>query len=126
VAIPSRLLLLLLLQQEVDHQLGLVVIQAPQLHLIMIIRTRVMVPVLLLLIVPLLVQALPQAQLTLETFLVPGVDETGRLISAGVETHVKLLIFQALFLLHQLMQLAESFAILEYIVSFFLLKNYHY
>jgi hypothetical protein len=126
VAIPSRLLLLLLLQQEVDHQLGLVVIQAPQLHLIMIIRTRVMVPVLLLIIVPLLVQALPQAQLTLETFLVPGVDETGRLISAGVETHVKLLIFQALFLLHQLMQLAESFAILEYIVSFFLLKNYHY
>jgi hypothetical protein len=102
--------LLLRQQQQVDHQLGLVVIQAPQLHLIMIIRTRVMVPVLLLLllIVPLLVQALPQAQLTLETFLVPGVDETGRLISAGVETHVKLLIFQALFLLHQPMQLAES------------------
>lgn len=66
-----------------------------------------MVPVLLL-IVPLFVQALPQAQLTLETFLVPGADETGRLISAGVETHVKLLIFQALFLLHQPMQLAES------------------
>jgi hypothetical protein len=100
--------LLLRQQQQVDHQLGLVVIQAPQLHLIMIIRTRVMVPVLLLLIVPLLVQALPQAQLTLETFLVPGADETGRLISAGVETHVKLLIFQALFLLHQSMQLAES------------------
>ncbi len=67
-----------------------------------------MVPVLLLLIVPLLVQALPQALLTLETFLVPGADETGRLISAGVETHVKLLIFQALFLLHQSMQLAKS------------------
>jgi hypothetical protein len=57
-----------------------------------------MVPVLLLLlIVPLLVQALPQAQLTLETFLVPGVDETGRLISAGVETHVKLLISKLFF-----------------------------
>jgi hypothetical protein len=102
--------LLLLLQQQVDHQLGLVIIQDPQLHLIMIIRTRVMVPVLLLIIiiVPLLVQALPQAQLTLETFRVPGADGTGKLISAGVETHVKLLIFQALFLLHQPMQLAES------------------